>query len=267
MIFREKKLILRYNVAMNTDSNKIEAMRTGGKLLKSMLDQIKAQIRVGLDVYELEELFIKLCKESGAEPACKGYRVAGLPPFPTGLCVGINAESVHCYPKKGTVLQEGDLISVDTVIKYQGWHVDSAFTVGVGKISEIDRKFLEAALMASNSSLKEAVAGKHIGDIGYVMESIMQMSGFDVLSDFVGHGIGREMHEAPDIPCFGDRGRGPNIKVGQTLAIEALTCQGGSEVEYVNRNDWQTQMSDGGKFAIFEHTVLITENGPEVLTR
>lgn len=246
---------------------KIEAMRAGGKLLKSMLDKIKSRIEPGIDVYELETLFLKLCRESDSIPACKGYRALDLPPFPAGLCIGINSESVHCYPKPGEILQEGDLISVDTVIKYQGWHVDSAFTTGVGKISELDSKFLEAARMADNNAIKEAIDGNHIGDIGYVMEQTMKSSGFDVLSDFIGHGIGSEMHEDPEIPCSGHRGRGPKIKTGQTLAIEALTCQGAPEVNSVRENDWQTRMQDQKKFAIFEHTVLVTDHGPEILTR
>lgn len=251
----------------NLDVEKINAMRVGGKMLRDMLLELKGMIKPGLDVYQLETRFIEMCNEKQVEPSCKGYKVAGLPPFPTGLCIGINSESVHCYPKRGQLLQTGDIITVDTVIKYNGYHVDSAFTSGVGTISKEDERFIETVKLASANAIKEAIAGNHIGDIGYAMESIMHIAGFDVLYDFVGHGIGEKMHQAPDIPCFGDRGHGQKLVEGMTIAIEALCCQGNGEVEYVKANDWQTRMADGKKFAIFEHTVLVTKDGPEILTK
>jgi methionyl aminopeptidase len=251
----------------NNQEQKIEAMREGGKILRNILRQIEAAIEPELDTYVLEELFIKLCKENNVTPSCKGYQVANLPPFPTGLCLGVNEESVHCYPQKGQILREGDIVTVDTVIKHAGYHVDSAFTKGVGQISQEDQRFIDTTRLAANNAFKEAIAGNHVGDIGYAIDSILSMAGFNVLTDFVGHGIGERMHEAPDIPCFGARGRGMELREGMTLAIEILATQGGSEVNYRHPRDWQTFMADGKKFAIFEHTVLVTKDGPEVLTR
>lgn len=250
----------------NLNIQKIESMRTGGKLLHEMLKTIKSMIKPGIDVYDLEEKFIEMCAKENAYPACKGYRVAGLPPFPTGLCIGINSESVHCYPKKGEILKEGDIISVDTVIKYQDYHVDSAFTMGIGEISSEKQRFIDTARLASKQAINQAITGGHIGDIGFAMNSIMNIAGFSVLTDFVGHGIGEKMHQAPDVPCFGRKGQGMKLEEGMTLAIEALCAQGEGDVEYVNPRDWQTRMADGMNFAIFEHTVIVTKNGPEILT-
>jgi methionyl aminopeptidase len=243
-----------------------ESMRQGGKILAEILKELKQMIVPSLNVWSLEERFLDYCKKNQVEPACKGYTTAELPPFPAGLCISINKEAVHCYPKQQEKLRAGDTIAVDTVIKYQGLHVDSAFTAGVGQISELDRRFLETAQMASNSAIKQAYAGNHIEDIGYIMQNIMELAGFNVLYDFVGHGIGTKMHESPDIPCFGRKGHGIELKEGMTLAIEALVCQGDPEIYYPNRRDWQTEMADGMKFAIFEHTVLIGTEQPEVLT-
>lgn len=248
------------------NTEKLEIMRAGGKILHKMLLEIKAMIKPGVDVYDLENKFIEMCTKENVMPACKGYRVAGLPPFPTGLCIGINSESVHCYPKKGELLKEGDIITVDTVIKYKGYHVDSAFTTGIGEISKEDQRFIDTARLAATTAFKEAKTGNHVGDIGYSMASIMSIAGYDVLFDFVGHGIGERMHEQPDIPCFGKKGNGPKLQEGMTIAIEALCCEGNGDVEYVHPHDWQTRMVDGKKFAIFEHTVCVGKNGPEILT-
>lgn len=249
-----------------TISNKIENMQAGGKILADMLVKLKAMIRSGLDVYELEIAFIEMCNDVKAIPACKGYRVAGLPPFPTGLCIGINSESVHCYPKRGEILQEGDIVAVDTVIKYRDYHVDSAFTVAVGNISQEKQRFINTAKLAANSAFQEAIVGNHIGDIGFAMSSIMKIAGYNVLVDFVGHGIGEKMHQYPDVPCYGRKGQGLKLEDGMTLAIEALCCEGESDVEYVNPRDWQTRMVDGKNFAIFEHTIVVRKNKPEILT-
>lgn len=207
------------NQAVN---NKIEIMQAGGKILANMLAKLRSMIKPGLDVYDLEIAFIDMCSKANAYPACKGYRVAGLPAFPTGLCIGVNSESVHCYPKKGEILKEGDIVAVDTVIKYQGYHVDSAITVAVGEVSQENQRFINTAKLAANSAFKEAIVGNHIGDIGYAMSSIMRIAGYNVLVDFVGHGIGEKMHQYPDIPCYGKKGQGLKLEDGMTLAIEEI---------------------------------------------
>jgi len=242
-------------------------MSEGGKILADILKDLESRLKVGTEVMTLENRFIELCKKNNVIPGCKGYRAAFFPPFRYGLCMSINDEAVHCYPKDGTFLRSGDLIAIDTVIKHKGLFVDSAFSAGIGDISTLDKKFLETAKYAHNSSLTKAVVGNHVGAIGHQMESIMRLAGFNVLYDFVGHGIGKDMHEEPDIPCFGEASYGPVLKEGMTLAIEALVCQGESEVSYPIRGDWETKMADGKKFAIYEHTIVVTKDSPRILTK
>jgi len=245
----------------------IISMQEGGKILAQILEDLRSMLKIGLEVMSLENRFIELCQKHNVTPGCKGYQAPSFPPFRYGLCISINDEAVHCYPKKGVYLRSGDTIAIDTVIKHNGLFLDSAFTQGIGDISILDRKFLETAKYAHNSAIKQAYDGNQIGSIGNQMESIMMLAGFNVLYDFVGHGIGEKMHEEPDIPCFGDRNTGPVLKTGMTLAIEALVCQEDNKVIYPIRGDWGTKMADGKKFAIFEHTVLVTKGEPLILTK
>lgn len=245
----------------------INIMTEGGKILSDILKDLQSMLKIGTEVMSLENRFIELCKKNNVIPGCKGYRASFFPPFRYGLCISINDESVHCYPKDAVVLRSGDLIAIDTVIKYKGMFVDSAFTQGIGDISILDKKFLETAKYAHNSAVTKAIEGNHVGAISHQIESIMWLAGFNVLYDFVGHGIGEKMHEEPDIPCFGETDYGPVLKEGMTLAIEALVCQGDSEVSYPIRGDWETKMADGKKFAIFEHTIAVTRDVPQILTK
>lgn len=242
-------------------------MKEGGKILADMLEDLKSRIKPGLDIWELETTFRLICKEKNAIPACMGYRAASYPHFPTGLCIGINHQCVHCYPEPGIILKEGDIVTVDAVIKYKGFHVDSAFTKGVGKISDEKQRLVNTSKLALETAINQARPGNTIGHLGNAMQTIAEMSGFNVLRDFTGHSIGRNMHESPYIPCFGEKGAGQKLVPGMTLAIEALICSGAPEVVHPVPNDWQTQMADGKDFAIFEHTILITKNKPEILTK
>lgn len=245
----------------------VNIMHDGGRILADILKDLRSMLKVGLDVMELEERFIKLCKDNNVTPSCKGYQTSNLPPFPTGLCISINDQAVHCYPEKGIILRNGDTIAIDTVIKHKDLHTDSAFTAIVGEADEKTERFLAITQMASMAGIKEAKVGNHIGDISYAIETIMQLAGFDVLRDFVGHGIGSKMHEPPDIPCYGKKGQGTLIEKGMTLAIETLACEGHPEIDYPGPNAWQTRMEDGKRFAIFEHTIAVIDNGPLILTR
>lgn len=245
----------------------ILTMQEGGKILRSILKKLKAMIKPGLQTMELEMEFLRLCDEYKVIPSCKNYQTHGLPPFPTGLCISINDQAVHCYPDKDQILNEGDSIAVDTVIAYKDLHVDSAFTIVAGKADSETTRFLDVTKMASSAGIKQAKAGNHVGDISYAIQTIMQLAGFNVLRDFVGHGIGLSMHEIPDIPCYGKRGQGMKLQSGMTLAIETLACQGDPDIDYPGPDAWQTKMADGKKFAIFEHTVLVTEKEPIILTR
>jgi methionyl aminopeptidase len=247
--------------------SQIDAMQQGGVILRKMLQKLKTMIKPGLKTMDLEIEFINMCEQYKVVPSCKNYRTHGLPPFPTGLCISINNQAVHCYPEQGQIIKSGDSIAIDTVIAFKGMHVDSAFTMVAGTADSEIARFIEVTKMASSAGIKQAIAGNHVGDISYAIQTVMQLAGFDVLRDFVGHGIGTDMHELPDIPCYGKKGQGMKLEPGMTLAIETLACQGEPDIDYPGPDAWQTKMADGKNFAIFEHTVLVTKKDPIIITK
>lgn len=242
----------------------IEDMRVAGKYLSEVLTELKSMIKPGLDVIDLENHFISYCKAKNLIPACKGYDPFGSYPFPTGLCVSINSQAVHCFPKKGITLKSGDIVTVDTVIKYKNIHVDSAFAHIVGKARHQAQKFLETVKKALENSINEVSDGVKIGKISSTLQKTVEKAGFNVLRDYAGHGIGHEMHEWPQILCYGNKNDGPKLKSGMTICIESLCCTGSPKVE--NLNLWETKMRDSGLFSQFEHTILVLDDGYEILT-
>lgn len=243
----------------------INIMRENGKILASMLIKLKSMVKPGISTMDLEKEFMDLCKKNGAIAACKGYAPYGMPPFPTGLCVSINNESVHCYPKKSKILQEGDVVTIDTSIVKNGLYVDSAVSTGVGsKISEKRKQLLESVEKSMYKAIELVKPGVPIGDISNKMHEIAKQYGFDVLRDYAGHGIGTKMHEWPEVACFGEKGTGPILQEGMTICIESLVCEGDPEV--INTSAWETAMKDGKDWVQSEHTVLVTKDGYELLT-
>ncbi|HEX9804469.1 MAG TPA: type I methionyl aminopeptidase [Candidatus Dojkabacteria bacterium] len=245
----------------------IEIMRQAGRILGKILRELEQEVRVGLEVLKLEEKFLDLCKKEKVEPACKNYKRGKGKPFPTGLCVSINDECVHCYPKRGAKLQDGDNVLLDTVIRFKGLHVDAAITVGVGSISPEKKRLLETTKLALDTAINQIGAGKHVGDISNTIQTVVEMAGFNVIREYTGHGIGREMHELPSIPSWGDKGQGVVLEEGMTITIEPLVCTGDSKVINKKGEEWETVMADGGNFAQFEHTVLVKKRGFEILTK
>lgn len=239
-------------------------MREGGKILGSMLAILRAMAVEGLDCWELEKRFIELCAQHKVLPACKGYHPHGFTPFPTGLCFNINDEVVHNYPQKGVVLKKGDIVTIDTVIKHKNYYLDSAVSFGVGDISQENKAFLATVEHALTNAIAVVKPGIRIGDISHAIQDTAETGGYSVLREYAGHGIGRKMHEFPEIPCFGEKNTGPIVYEGMTLAIEPLICQKSSRI--IHKAFWKTRTADGGNFAQFEHTVLVTAMGHEILT-
>jgi methionyl aminopeptidase len=243
----------------------IELMREGGKILTEALDTIAERIEPGLDVWDLEKYFLNFCSIYNVIPACKGYTAGNrMPPYPTGLCVYVNDETVHCYPKKGHILKNGDIITIDTVIKYKNIFVDASIAVGVGNISKDTSNFLSAVRLALAESEKQVKPEVRIGQISYTMQKCAEKEGYNVLRDYAGHGIGLNMHEEPEIPCFGEPHDGIKLKEGMTICIEALLTEGKPEINYFSA--WEAKMKDGKRYAQFEHTLLVTKNGYDILT-
>jgi len=239
-------------------------MRKLGKTLSSIFDELEKIIIPGVDSYDLEEKFIDLCKKEKVVPACKGYKEGSLPPFPTGLCLSINKQSVHCFPKKGVILKDGDIVNIDTVISSNGLHVDSAHCYPVGKTTDTRLKLLNTSKNALYSAISKVKNNSRIGLISHTLQKYVEKEGFNVLKDYEGHGIGYSMHEYPEIPCYGNKHDGPKLKEGMTICIESLISEGDDRV--INTSGWETEMADGKDFCIFEHTVLVTKDGFEILT-
>ncbi len=235
-------------------------MRAAGKIVRGALDLAKGMIRPGVYTMEIDQAVEDYIKAKNAIPSFKGY--GG---FPGSACISLNDEVVHGIPSLQRELQEGDIVGVDIGAIIDGFHGDAAETYPVGVIEEKVGRLLETTSQSLMLGISAAIVGNRISDISWAVQSHAQGRGFSVVESFVGHGIGKEMHEDPPVPNFGKPGRGPKLRTGMTLAIEPMLNMGGYEV-YVMPDKWTVKTSDGSLSAHFEHTIAITENGPEILT-
>lgn len=241
-------------------------MRQAGKIVTDVLDLMRELIRPGVDTLFLDQAAEDLIRKSGGIAGSKGYRVPGIPvPYPGSVCVSVNEEVVHGIPSKKRVLEEGDIVSVDVVVGYKRYYGDAARTVGVGTISKERQSLLDVTQEALQRALAVVREGRTIGDIGHAVESFVISKGFGLVRDYAGHGIGRHMHEAPQIPNYGRPGQGITLKAGMTLAIEPMVMSGGERV-VTNPDGWTVVTADGSDAAHFEKTVLVTREGLEILT-
>ncbi len=241
-------------------------MRQAGRIVTDVLDLMGEIIRPGIDTFAIDEAAAELIRKSGGIAGSKGYRVPGIAtPYPGSVCVSVNEEVVHGIPSRERVLEEGDIVSVDVVVGYKKYYGDAARTYGVGKISESRLNLLDVTREALEKAIAVAMQGNTIGDIGHAVESHVLPRGFGLVRDYAGHGIGRHMHEAPQIPNYGHPGQGITMKPGMTLAIEPMVLAGAERV-ITCPDGWTVVTADGADAAHFERTVLITPEGPEILT-
>jgi methionyl aminopeptidase len=239
----------------------IEKLRSSGRTVREVLEEIRHQVHAGVTTLDLEHFVERRLRKLGAAPAFKGYRG-----YPCCLCASVNEEIVHGIPSQRRVLKEGDIVSLDLGVILNGYYGDSALTVPVGEIAEPLKKLLQVTEESLELAIQKARAGNRLGDISATVQLHAERNGFSVVREFVGHGIGREMHEEPQIPNFGKPGYGPLLKPGMVLAIEPMVNQGGNAVR-VLADHWTAVTADGGYSAHFEHMVAVTSNGPDVLTR
>jgi len=243
-------------------SREVELMAQGGRILGDTVQALRAAVRPGISTGELDEIaetFIR--SHEGAVPAFKG-----LYGFPGSICASVNSEIVHGIPSKKRVLKDGDIISIDVGVGYKGYFTDSATTVAVGTISAETRRLLDVTQMSLEAGISAATLGNHIGDIGAAVQAVVEAAGFSVVRDLVGHGIGVEFHEEPQVPNYGKPKRREKLVTGLTLAIEPMVNIGGPATKTLS-DRWTIVTADGSLSAHFEHTVAITDNGPRVLTR
>ncbi|MEK9183783.1 MAG: type I methionyl aminopeptidase [Patescibacteria group bacterium] len=248
------------------DKKEIENLKEGGKILASVLYQVAANAQIGVATIELDKLAEKLIKQSGGTPSFKNYKTTEDEiPFPFILCVSINDEVVHGIPGK-RALQNGDIVGLDLGMKYKKLYTDMAITIPVGKVSDKVRKIIRVAEKSLDAGINAAKNGARIGDIGFVVQSYVEQNGFSVVRKLVGHGLGYKPHETPEIPNFGKKGTGVILMEGVVLAIEPMITAGGSDV-FLDDDMWTWKTKDGSLAAHFEHTIIITKSGAEIITK
>jgi len=235
-------------------------MRQAGRIVAAVLDVLRRSIVPGRTTGELDAITARELSQRGASSSFKGYRG-----FPAHLCVSVNDELVHGIPGK-RVLREGDIVSLDVGAYFHGFHGDAALTIGVGDISPQAEALLQVTEGALKAGIASAHSGAHLSDISAAIQTFVESRGFSVVREYVGHGIGREMHEEPQIPNFGPPGEGPLLQKGMTLALEPMVNAGDWRTK-VASDQWTVATADGSLCAHFEHTIAITDGEPEILTR
>ena len=238
----------------------IEKMRQSGHIVRQVLDHVRGLVAPGVTTMDLERAAEKKIKDLGAKPAFKGYY-----DYPCVLCTSVNSEIVHGIPSAKRKLREGDIVSIDFGMEVDGYYGDSAVTVAVGNISPELKKLLDVTRESLDRAIDKMRPGKRLGDVGHAVQSWVEQNGYSVVREFVGHGIGTRMHDEPNLPNYGEPGRGPRLQEGMVIAVEPMVNAGRPEVQM--RGEWVAETADGSASAHFEHTVAVTADGPWILTR
>jgi methionyl aminopeptidase len=248
----------------------IEILREGGRHLASVIYKVKEMVKPGVSTWELDKYAEKLIRDLGDYPAFLNYRPEGASkPYPASLCISVNDEVVHGIPSKNKILKEGDIVSLDLGLKHKGLFTDTAITVPVGAISAGSQKLLEITERALEVGIGSARAGNTTGDVGYAIEQFVRSqknNNYGIVEVLAGHGVGHAIHEDPFVPNFGRRGTGAKLLPGMVIAIEPMLNNGTKNVT-IDDDDWTFRTADHKNSAHFEHTVLITEDEPEILTK
>jgi methionyl aminopeptidase len=239
----------------------IALMRRGGHILADVVERLQASVKPGMSTLEIDEDVEDFIRGRGAKPAFKGYRG-----FPATVCISINDEVVHGIPSAHRRVKEGDIVGLDLGCIVEGYYADCAFTLPIGEVPARVHALLEATRQSLEAGIAECRPGRRLSDVSHAIQVHVEANGFSVVRAFVGHGIGRALHEEPQVPNFGDPGRGPQLKAGMVLAIEPMVTMGSWEVRILD-DGWTAVTKDGSLAAHFEHTIAVTESGPEVLTR
>ena len=248
-------------MAVSIKSQKeIELMREAGRLLAITHEELAKFIKPGISTYDIDKKGEEIIRSFGCIPSFLNYNG-----FPASICVSINDEVVHGIPRKDVIVQEGDIVSLDAGLIYQGYHSDAARTVAVGEISNVAKQLMEVTKQSFFEGIKFAKEGYHLHDISNAISAYCEKFGYGVVRDLVGHGIGRNLHEDPQIPNFAQKRRGIKLQAGMTLAIEPMVNAGTYEVAWLD-DDWTVVTDDGSLSAHYENTVLITKGEPEILT-
>lgn len=237
----------------------IEKMRAAGKILAACHREIAGMLKPGMTTWEIDQFAEKFILSHGATPEQKGYHG-----YPYATCASVNDVICHGFPKHEP-LKDGDIVTIDMVVNLNGWLADSAWSYGIGTISEQAAKLLDTTKESLFKGIEQAVAGNRIGDVAHAIQVYAESNGYSVVRDFIGHGIGSEMHEAPEVPHYGPAGKGPRIKEGMVFTIEPMLNTGSYRTK-VDADGWTARTIDGGLSAQYEHTLAVTPNGTIILT-
>ena len=251
-------------IALKTPQE-IGVMRAANLIVAEVLADLRSAVRPGVTTAELDQRAEGLTRARGARPAFKGYVVAGRT-FPASVCISINDEVVHGIPSSERALRDGDIVGIDFGVQYQDFFGDAAITVAVGAIDDEAQHLMRATEEALWAGIEQVRVGRRIGDVSAAIQARVDRDGFGIVRDFVGHGIGRRLHEEPQVPNYGVRDRGVRLREGMVLAIEPMVNAGTHEV-MVKDDGWTAVTKDGRRSAHFEHSVAVTSNGPYVLSR
>ena len=243
----------------------IEKMREACRIVVLAHKEVEKAIRVGITTKELDDIVERVFKENGANPSCKGYPRGSSNPFPAASCISVNDEVIHGIPSS-LRLKDGDLVCIDLVCDKDGYFGDATRCYVVGNGSEVSHKLVRVAEESFWAGIKKAKPGNRISDISNAIQEYVEQNGFSVVREFQGHGIGSEMHEDPGVPNYGKAGKGPRLEPGMTLAVEPMINEGTYHVDVLD-DGWTVVTADGSLSAHYENTILITENGAEVLTK
>ena len=241
-------------------AREIGLMRRGGHILSEVMDRLRTSVKPGMSTLEIDLDIEGFIRSRGALPAFKGYRG-----FPATVCISINDEVVHGIPSAHRHIKEGDIVGLDLGCIVEGYYADCAFTLAVGDVPPRVQELLDVTRESLELGIKECRPARRLSDVSHAIQSHVERHGFSVVRAFVGHGIGRALHEEPQVPNFGDPGRGPQLRTGMVLAIEPMVTMGGWEVRILD-DGWTAVTQDGSLAAHFEHTIAVTDSGPEVLT-
>jgi len=241
-------------------AREITLMREGGRILAEVVERLRALAKAGTSTLEIDEAVEAFIGERGAKPAFKGYRG-----FPATVCISINEEVVHGIPSPRRRLKEGDIVGFDLGCIVEGYYADCAVTLPIGDIPTAVQKLLDVTRESLELAIQECRPDRRLSDVSHAVQRHVEAHGFGVVRSFVGHGIGRALHEEPQVPNFGEPGRGPRLRPGMVLAIEPMVTMGNYEVRVLD-DGWTAVTTDGSLAAHFEHTIAVTESGPEVLT-
>ena len=242
----------------------IEIMRRANTIVAEVLQELRQRVAPGVTTLDLDAIAEEMTLKRKAIPAFKGYNVAGRV-YPRCLCASVNEEIVHGIPTS-RALREGDIIGLDYGVIYEGFYGDSAITVGVGKVSADAQRLMDVTEASLYKGIEQLLDGKRLGDLGAAVQEVAEGAGYSVVRAFVGHGIGKKLHEEPPVPNYGEPDRGLRLKEGMVLAIEPMVNAGGYEVE-IKEDGWTAVTKDGSLAAHFEHSVAITKNGPYILSQ